>query len=194
MSDIIATNLDEQQIMQQVYDETNHALRVSATIVAEIGELAVEIDQSNDSILIYGNDGTTNRPIRTKSDGTVVIDVDDFIKTTVSSFNEITSVPSAALTTIITYTVPGSTSAQLIRAELSGTNIATYNFYVNSVLSGKKRTYFSGGLDTTFDFIEDNLTQNGLPLNSGDIVEIKVIHSRPMVGTFDARIQAIEYT
>lgn len=107
----------------------------------------------------------------------------------VSEFNSITAVASGINTTLITYTVPVSTIAYLQRIELSGNNIATYEIYIDAVLSGKKRTYFGGSLNETFDF--DAGTNRGLKLIAGTVVQLKVLHNRPDLGDFEARLQAI---
>lgn len=107
-------------------------------------------------------------------------------KTVKSLFNSISSVTSGSLTTILSYTVPVATTDFLGKVEVSGTNIAQFEVYINTVLDARQRTYFGGELNAFFDYAFG--TENGYKLNAGDLVEIKVIHSRPTLGDFEARI------
>ena len=69
------SNLDQQQILQRAFDESQDKLRVdtSATIIA--GAMEVSISHVDDDILIYGNDGTTDRKVKTDAAGELQIDV-----------------------------------------------------------------------------------------------------------------------
>lgn len=107
----------------------------------------------------------------------------------ISEFNEISSVVGGSEATILTYTVPIATDFHMQKIDVSGTNIATFNIYVNTIIQARQRTYFGGSLNVNFDF--SNVAKKGYPLEAGDIVEIKVIHSRPEAGDFDARLQGV---
>ena len=97
-------------------------------------------------------------------------------------------VASSVLTTIGTYTAMGDRRLQ--RISCSGDNIAKYIVYVNASPIDVKRTYFGGSLNLDFDYTSNE--NNGYILNAGDIVEVKVYHTRPNTGYFNSRIQALE--
>jgi hypothetical protein len=103
-----------------------------------------------------------------------------------SLFGSITSVASGVLTTILSYTVPIGKTDYLGQIEVSGDNIAEFDIYINSVLNARQRTYFGGELNTVFEYNMDS--QLGFILNAGDIIQVKVIHNRLSLGSFEARI------
>lgn len=80
--------------------------------------------------------------------------------------NAITSVPDNVLTTIVTYTAPADKKVSLVST--SGSLYAKFELFLNTVLIETRR----GGPDRTvvFEFT------NPLQLNSGDILDVKVIH------------------
>lgn len=100
-------------------------------------------------------------------------------------FNQITSVPSGSLTTILSKTVL-TTALTIDSIELSGDNKAEFRVFINASLVAVKRT----------GFIELNHTAlfGGLMLQTLDVLEIRVIHERPYVGTFEARVVGVEQT
>ena len=110
--------------------------------------------------------------------------------TPVNYYNEISSISSATETTIVSYTAPGGVTSYLQKVKVSGNNIAEYQVKVNGTTVDKCRTYFGGDLSTNFDFTGSG--NSGYVLTAGDIVTITVIHNRPMVGTFNGRIQSLE--
>lgn len=65
--------LDQQQILQSVYDEATEALKVKGQATVVAGNLEVAIDESEDSVQIYGNDGSANRAIKTDASGQIYI-------------------------------------------------------------------------------------------------------------------------
>lgn len=67
------TKLDQHQVLQRSFDEAQERLRVDAVASIESGSMEVVIDQSDDSILVYGNDGAVNRKVKTDASGTVSI-------------------------------------------------------------------------------------------------------------------------
>lgn len=110
----------------------------------------------------------------------VVIDIK--LSLVISNYAEITSVASSITTSILTYTVPPATTASLHNVDVSGTNIATYEVLLNTVVIDKKRTYFGGALNEVFNF------NKCVDLIAGDTLLIRVTHSRPSLGDFNARI------
>lgn len=105
----------------------------------------------------------------------------------VNEFSQISSVPAAALTTILTYMVSPPYTGTLFRVEVGGNNVATYEIYINGSIEARLRTWFSTSLTQVFEFSSG---ASGFKLTTGDIVEVKVIHNRPFVGDFEARLQA----
>jgi hypothetical protein len=110
-------------------------------------------------------------------------------QTVKSIYNEITNVASGVQTQITFYTVPPSYTAILQRAVVSGDNFARYDVFLNGAPFDTKRTWYS---DFNAGFEYTTGTNAGFVLNSGDTISIKVLHSRPFVGTFDGRIQVLE--
>jgi hypothetical protein len=95
-------------------------------------------------------------------------------------YNEVTSVAAAALTTIVTYTATGSKTVK--GASASGTNIAVYELVLNGSVIDKKWTNFGGDLSVDFNTI------SGLDLTIGDILLIRVTHSRGSFGDFSGNL------
>ena len=93
-------------------------------------------------------------------------------------------------TTITTFTTPGVNTQYLQKVEFSGSNIAQYGVSVNSNLMSIRRTNFGASLDGEVSFL-GTPGSNGFLLSSGDVVTISVIHERPYVGDFFARIQTL---
>jgi hypothetical protein len=103
-----------------------------------------------------------------------------------SLYNEVSSIASAAPTALLTYTVPPLTSAQLETVDVSGSNVATYQILVNGSVVDKRRTYFGNSLNDKFDF------GKFISLSAGDIVVVRVEHTRPSLGDFNARLTVTE--
>lgn len=108
---------------------------------------------------------------------------------TVNTYNEITNIASGASTTVVSYTVPGGSSATLEKITLSGENIAAYTLTINGSIIDKRRTYFGGALNTDFDYLS---LGKGQLLVSGDVVTVTVLHTRPFVASFNGRIQVTQ--
>lgn len=98
----------------------------------------------------------------------------------INTYAEVSSVASATLTTIVSYTVPIGKIFYLNLAELSGSNIAEVFVTVNNVTIAKKRTYFT---DYNAEFLFFGNAQA-----AGDVVAVKIEHNRALVGDFEARI------
>jgi len=108
------------------------------------------------------------------------------------TYNEITGAVSGTTYTIATYTVLPGRTATLQRVLTSGENIARYDVFINAGPVATQRTCFGGDLDALFEFMGWN--GGGLPLSAGDTVTVKVVHNRPASVSFEATIEAIEYT
>lgn len=114
----------------------------------------------------------------------VSIPVEDY--NAIYLFNDISSVAPSVETAIVSYTVPVGKTATISLCELSGTNIATFNLYVDSTLISRKRTFF-GNLNSDMQF-----TNKGYELTAGQVVLLKVIHTRSYNGDFEANLQIKE--
>lgn len=176
----MSTNLlNQENIIKKVYDPSTESLKTSITQTIPPGTVVVSIDDTTDSIKIgdgHGHylavnpDGSLNVVATVGSPGVIG-----------SNYYEITSVPNNTPTIIGTFTV-GSTNTQLLRVDVSGTNIAEYVLLISSTIQDKKRTYFGSALNTTFDF-------SGLGVSVGATVQIQVTHFRPSTGDFNCRIE-----
>lgn len=180
--------LDANSVIESVYDIEQNALRVNTQATVTAGALEVAIDATTDSIKI--GDGTDFLSIN--PDGSLNVNVISTSPTgsVVSTYNSVSSVPSSTLTTVVSYTIGIGMIGFLERIECSGTNIADYQVFINSVLQARKRTYFGGELSIDFDFSSPNA--KGILVGPGVTIELKVEHSRPMTGDFDGRIQVTE--
>lgn len=105
----------------------------------------------------------------------------------VNEFSEVSSVLANVMTDVLTYTVPALYSGILFRVEVGGNNVATYELTINSVVEARIRTWFGTPLTQVFEFSSG---ATGFQLFTGDIVKVRVIHTRPYVGDFEARLQA----
>jgi len=142
----------------------------------------VEVDAADgDNIAIHDNEG---HELEINPDGSInVVFTAGAGGTPFSFFDEVTGVAAATLTTIATFTVPALTTLKLYRIEVSGSNVATYEIYVNTVIQGRRRTWFNGNMSEEFEF-----PVSGLVLAATDTIDVKVIHSRPTTGDFEARL------
>lgn len=122
-------------------------------------------------------DGTDNLAIN--SDGSINVAITGGGLTTVT-YNEVTSVASGILTTVCSYTA--TSSVRLRKVLASGTNIASYEVQLNGVTLAKKYTNFGGPMDVDFDF------EDGRSIVATNIVTLKILHSRPGTGNFNATI------
>ena len=114
-----------------------------------------------------------------------VVAAPTYFTTTKNVFGEQTSVASSSSVNIVSYTVPAGKTANLLLAEFSGNNIATYEVLLNSVVIARKRTWFNGPMHGEFLFLIGN---DGTDLSAGDNLIIKVYNFRPTVGTFEGRL------
>lgn len=120
------------------------------------------------------------KPTNSPTDPLNVFIVDASGSTPVMEYSSISSLAAGALTNILSYTVPAGKTLVLDKAEVSGCNVAEYSVEVNAVIKGVRRTYW-GNFNADFSF-------NKLQVAEGLVVRIKVIHSRPVVGDFNATL------
>ena len=157
---------------------------------------SINVDVNND-VTIAGGEievvGPTGNILNPNPDGSVNVVISNAPSSTSvvkNTYNEITLVPSGATMTVVSYTVPPVTQSVLQRIAFSGDNIARYDLLINGNTQDTARTMFGGDLTGMFDFTSGN--DSGLLLNAGDTVIVEVLHNRPDVGTFEARIQVLE--
>lgn len=108
----------------------------------------------------------------------------DIIGCNVNDYGTLTALASSTKTTIVSHTVPSGMTLKIKQVQVSGSNVATYTIEVDSTEEAKKRTYFTE-YNAEFDF-------HGFEIGEGSVVDVKVIHSRPSTGDFEARILGIE--
>lgn len=151
---------------------------------------AITISAATDSIRL--GDGT-NLTTTTTVGSKVGLDVNvitSSVNNTLYLFNQINAVSAGVLTTIITYTVPiTAMSMRLQRINCSGDNVSKYLIYINGVIIDITRTYFGSELNTSFDYTD--ASNVGRALIIGDKVEVKVIHQRPSLSDYNAKIQIL---
>ena len=150
--------------------------------VPDMGDVADSVQVGDGTeILLINPDGSINVVFSPFPSGGV---------TPKSIYAEVSSVASTTLTTVATYTVPVGKKATLERISMSGQNIATYIAEVNAVAVDKKRTWFNGPMSEEMNFITSS--GGSIQLVAGDIVRLRVLHGRPAVADFNARIDIIE--
>lgn len=137
------------------------------------------------------SDGTNS--LKVNADGSInaILEQTGAISTTINRYAEVLAVASGTNFTINTYTCPIGYTANLQRVSVSGENIARYDVKVNGTSIETRRTYWSGGFNTEFNFLTD-LANGGYLLNPGDIVTVVGLHNSPYLADFEARIQAIQ--
>jgi hypothetical protein len=195
------SHLDHQQILQRVFDAANDALRTDATIQVDTlnANLTVDIKAADgDNIAIANANGSLVTTITTNGSkngldvnvintSPIPVVVTNGASGTVKNYyNEITSVGAGNLTTISTYTVPSGHTSSLLKYVFNGSTIATYTILFNNIVIDKKYTMWGSSFYGDFEFI------NGLPLISGDVIIVKVIHQQGALNSFNGRIQVIE--
>lgn len=162
------------------YDK-NNPMPIIFDGTVSIGDVAI-VDPDNGNHIKVNSDGSINVIVEDRPSPNIVV---------VSTYNEIVAVPAGATSTIVTYTVPVGKQAILQRCPVSGDNVARYDLQINGASEDTLRTMFGGDLTGQFDFTSGN--ESGLVLNPGDIITVSVIHQRPFPGTFEARIQVVEF-
>ena len=159
--------------------------------------LPVAFSASFPNVVKIADGGGSGNEVKVNADGSINVVTatgTGAVEVVNSVFNAITNVASNVSTLVATYTVPLIvTNSYLQRVEISGDNIATYDIQINGVVSARKRTYWGGGLNAVSSFITDEPSR-GLILQPNDVVTVFVIHQRPYVGAFEARIQSLEVT
>jgi len=176
------TKLDMPQVLNRVFDEDNGLLRTSALATIVNADIDVSLDASEDNVAIQDGDGDQ---LAINPDGSInVVLSTSSGQVLSSSYAEVTGIVNGVTTLINSYLA--SSGDLLQKIEFSGTNIAEYELVIDGLTQDKKRTYFGNSLNGKFDF------DNGLEILVGQLIEIYVVHNRPTVGDFNARIQILE--
>lgn len=180
------TRLDAGQVLTRSYDEANNRLRVDAQVTASIGTVDVIIDAATgDNIAI--SDGVNVLGIQ--PDGSINVNIvnNNSSPGLIVNFNNANSVISGLETTVSTLVAAGS-GTKIYRIDVGGDNIATFKVKINGNLIGMKRTFFGNSLNETFLY---EPLENGLKLDSGDILTVTVTHTRPYNGNFEVTITSL---
>jgi hypothetical protein len=146
-----------------------------------VDNIDVNLDSSTDSVSIGDEDGDK---LQINPDGSVNVNVVQTAQVLKSYFFEVSNVVTGITETLCTYTALAPVYLQKI--EFSGTNIAAYELDIDGVITDKKLTFFNGNLENKFDF------NQGLNIELGQVITVKVYHNRPDPGTFNARMQILE--
>lgn len=186
------SDLSQENVLRDVHDQTTQTLRVSATALVPPG-LEVEISAADgDNIAI--SDGTDTLAVN--ADGSLNVNILNPLQIEVSAadgdnvaikpdgsqsyqYNEVTSVGSSTLTTVLTYIAISNKLLNLVK--VSGTNIAEYRVLINGSVVCKERTYFGNSLNLEIPMLYTKIA-------IGDTLEIKVIHFRSSLGDFNSTI------
>jgi len=143
---------------------------------------------------IYWKGDATNVSPRVNQDGSLNVNIS---ATSVEDtdlprniFNSVSNVAPEVETTLLQYAVPSGKRAFLVRTQYSGEQIALYKVYIDNIQQAASRTYHGAGLSGSIEFTD--AISNGLVVGGGSVVRIAVIHNRPGVGQFDARLQVVE--
>jgi hypothetical protein len=96
-------------------------------------------------------------------------------------FGESNSVASGLEVIVFSYSVPVGKKLILNSISFSGTNIARYTVEVDGSTYDRAWTYFSGGLSGLLNY---HVQGDGVFINSGQVITLKVLHNRPSTGDF----------
>lgn len=144
-----------------------------------VGNVTIQDDDGNE--LEINPDGSLNVNVITAQTNNKVKNV----------YNEAHAVAAGVETTVAQYVVPLSiTNSILQRISVSGENVARFQVFINGSLVDTRRTYYGSNFNEYFEFCVN--TADGFTLQPGDIVAVRVLHNRPYVGDFEARIQVFE--
>lgn len=215
----LPSRLDANQVLQGSFDEANGRLRTDSISTIVNADIDVSLDALEDNVAIRDSDGdeleinadgsinvvfaATDFDIRDLnasqdniaiSDGTdtLLINPDGSINVNIGTsalvlknyYSEVTGIVMGLTTLVGTYTAIADVFLQ--KVQFSGTNIAEYELVIDGNTEDKQRTYFGNSLNGTFDF------NNGLSVLTGSVIQVYVVHNRPVVGDFNARIQILE--
>ena len=185
----IISKQDANQVLRLAYDDATKRLKTDAVVTATIGNVDVAIDAGGgDNIAISdGVDTMTVNP-----DGSINVALVGMpVYEPIFTYNAVAGVAANVTTNLISYTMPGGKNGYLQKVYISGENIAKYTVRVNGAIIDVARTYFGQSLDKCLEYASG--TSNlGYELSAGDVVLVQVLHTRPSLAEFNARIQILE--
>jgi hypothetical protein len=104
----------------------------------------------------------------------------------VSYFSEANAVPAGVSTDVLTFHVDSSQPFFLLRVDVGGENVAVFDVLVGDSTIARSRIWH-----TTFtqriEFSDG--TTGGFYIPAASIIKVKVLHNRPWIGNFEARLQ-----
>lgn len=104
-----------------------------------------------------------------------------------TAFGQVSGVTSGVTVDVASVLVPQDEDWYLQRVAFSGDNSATYELQVDSVILDRVHVWFGANLSGQMDFT--GFPSYGKLVTRGSLIVVKVVHSRPYVGQFNARIQ-----
>lgn len=146
-----------------------------------VDNIDVNLDSSTDSVAIGNMAGDL---LDINPDGSINVNVVQTAQVLKSYFFEVDNVVTGVTEILCSYTALAPVYLQKI--ELSGTNIATFELFIDGILTDRKLTFFNGNLENLFNF------DQGLNISAGQVIVVKVYHNRPDPGNFTARMQILE--
>lgn len=115
----------------------------------------------------------------------------NFTGSQVNVFNEITSVSAGIETVVAIFTNNTLAIGYLQKVSVAGNNMAEYRIYLNDDIIDKQYSSLTQ-FNLEFNYLPGNSGHQGLELERNDKIYVKVIHNRPDLGIFSARIQGFE--
>lgn len=184
-----------QDIVQAVYEQ-EPTVAIRTTWVDKYGDV---YDEANPVPIAF--DGTIavgNVTIQDDDGDELEINTDGSLNVVIvgggsnkNAYGEASAVPAGVETTIVQYTVSlALASAILQRVSVCGENVGRYRVFLNGTVIDTRRTYYGGSFNEYFEFSIGS--SDGAQLAPGDVVAVKILHDRPFIGDFQARIQALE--
>lgn len=98
----------------------------------------VDLDHTEDDVLIYGNDGTTDRKIKTDTSGNVQVGIVQ--KQPVNEYAEVANIVSEVETTVVSYTVPAGKTLNIQGFLGTGTATGRFKLFLDSTVRGILRS------------------------------------------------------
>lgn len=152
-----------------------------------IGSLALVNIPSSVTISGGGNTATVN------PDGSINVNVISATSTVSlvaqNYYSEVSGVSSGVTQTVLSYSVPVGKIQNISSISASGTNIAVFAVYINTVLVAKKRTYFGDSLGVEFIF-----GSSGYSVSAGDLIEVKATSTRGIASDYEAELVYADVT
>lgn len=143
---------------------------------------------------IYWKGDTVNIAPKVNQDGSFNVNIsantEDDTDIARNFFGSVSGVPANIETQIVQYTVPAGKRAIIIRSEYSGEQIGLYKVYIDNIQQAARRTHHGIGLTGQFEFTD--AISSGMIAPAGSTIKVTVVHNRPGLGQFDARIQIVE--